>query len=260
MKAIEIENLDVSINSKDILKGINLELGEGKFLGIVGPNGSGKTTLLRAIIGIIRPTSGTVRIFEASPFEAIQKGIFGYLPQSQKIEINFPARAIDVVIMGIYSRLGMLKWPSRQDIDRAEEMLSIMDMAGLENEPFSNLSGGQQQRVSIARALINNPRILILDEPSTGIDVVGQEDFYHLLKGLQKKLNLTIIMVSHDIGAVTSYVDEIACLNKTLHYHGSPMGALNDAVIKQLYGKHVDIMMHTELCEKCERLHSERKH
>ncbi|MDA8215398.1 MAG: ABC transporter ATP-binding protein, partial [Nitrospiraceae bacterium] len=239
---------------------INLELGEGKFLGIVGPNGSGKTTLLRAIIGIIRPTSGTVRIFEASPFEAIQKGIFGYLPQSQKIEINFPARAIDVVIMGIYSRLGMLKWPSRQDIDRAEEMLSIMDMAGLENEPFSNLSGGQQQRVSIARALINNPRILILDEPSTGIDVVGQEDFYHLLKGLQKKLNLTIIMVSHDIGAVTSYVDEIACLNKTLHYHGSPMGALNDAVIKQLYGKHVDIMMHTELCEKCERLHSERKH
>lgn len=260
MKAIEIENLDVSINSKDILKGINLELGEGKFLGIVGPNGSGKTTLLRAIIGIIRPTSGTVRIFEASPFEAIQKGIFGYLPQSQKIEINFPARAIDVVIMGIYSRLGMLKWPSRQDIDRAEEMLSIMDMAGLENEPFSNLSGGQQQRVSIARALINNPRILILDEPSTGIDVVGQEDFYHLLKGLQKKLNLTIIMVSHDIGAVTSYVDEIACLNKTLHYHGSPLGALNDAVIKQLYGKHVDIMMHTELCEKCERLHSARKH
>lgn len=260
MKAIEIENLDVSINSKDILKGINLELGEGKFLGIVGPNGSGKTTLLRAIIGIIRPTSGIVRIFEASPFEAIQKGIFGYLPQSQKIEINFPARAIDVVIMGIYSRLGMLKWPSRQDIDRAEEMLSIMDMAGLENEPFSNLSGGQQQRVSIARALINNPRILILDEPSTGIDVVGQEDFYHLLKGLQKKLNLTIIMVSHDIGAVTSYVDEIACLNKTLHYHGSPLGALNDAVIKQLYGKHVDIMMHTELCEKCERLHSERKH
>ncbi len=260
MKAVEIKDLDVSINSREILKDINLELGEGKFLGIVGPNGSGKTTLLRAIIGIIRPTSGTVRIFEASPFEAIQKGIFGYLPQSQKIEINFPARAIDVVIMGIYSRLGMLKWPSRQDIDRAEEMLSIMDMAGLENEPFSNLSGGQQQRVSIARALINNPRILILDEPSTGIDVVGQEDFYHLLKGLQKKLNLTIIMVSHDIGAVTSYVDEIACLNKTLHYHGSPMGALNDAVIKQLYGKHVDIMMHTELCEKCERLHSERKH
>lgn len=259
MTAVEIKNLDVSINSREILKGINLELGEGKFLGIVGPNGSGKTTLLRTIIGIINPTSGTVRIFGNIPFGAIQKGMFGYLPQSQKIELNFPARAIDVVLMGIYSRLGTFKWPSKQDIDRAKEMLSIMDMAGRENEPFGGLSGGQQQRVSIARALINNPRILILDEPSTGIDVVGQEDFYHLLKGLQKKLNLTIIMVSHDIGTVTSYVDEIACLNKTLHYHGSPLGALNDAVIKQLYGKHVDIMMHTDLCEKCERLHSEQK-
>jgi len=260
MKAVEIKNLRIAINNKEILRDIHLELEEGKFLGIVGPNGSGKTTLLRAIIGIIKPSSGYVKIFGNSPFEAIQNGVFGYLPQGQKIEINFPAMAIDVVLMGIYSRLGMLKWPSKQDIARAKEMLSIMDMAGLENEPFGNLSGGQQQRVSIARALINNPRILILDEPSTGIDVVGQEDFYHLLKGLQKKLNLTIIMVSHDIGAVTSYVDEIACLNKTLHYHGSPLGALNDAVIKQLYGKHVDIMMHTELCEKCERLHSERKH
>jgi zinc transport system ATP-binding protein len=259
MKAVEIENLDVTINGKWILKEINLDLEEGRFLGIVGPNGSGKTTLLRAIIGIIKPSSGSVKIFGTSPLEAIQKGIFGYLPQSQKIEITFPARAIDVVLMGIYPGLGMFKWPSKQDIARAKEMLSIMDVSGLENEPFGNLSGGQQQRVSIARALINNPMILILDEPSTGIDVVGQEDFYHLLKGLQKKLNLTIIMVSHDIGTVTSYVDEIACLNKTLHYHGSPLGALNDSVIKQLYGKHVDIMMHTDLCEKCKRLHSEQR-
>lgn len=259
MNAVEIKNLSVSINSREILRDINLELEEGKFLGIVGPNGSGKTTLLRTIIGIIKPTSGAVRIFGSIPFDAIRNGMFGYLPQSQKIEMNFPARAIDVVLMGIYSRLGIFKWPSKKDTDRAKEMLSIMDMSGLENEPFGDLSGGQQQRVSIARALINNPKILILDEPSTGIDVVGQEDFYHLLKGFQKKLNLTIIMISHDIGTVTSYVDEIACLNKTLHYHGSPLGALNDAVIKQLYGKHVDIMMHTDLCEKCERLHSEQK-
>ncbi len=260
MRAAEIENLTVAINGREILKDINLHLEEGRFLGIVGPNGSGKTTILRAIIGIIKPTSGSVKIFETSPIGAINKNIFGYLPQSQKIEINFPARAIDVVLMGIYSRLGLFRWPSRKDITIAGEMLSMIGMSGYENEPFGNLSGGQQQRVSIARALINNPKLLILDEPSTGIDVVGQEDFYHLLKGLQKKLNLTIIMVSHDIGTVTSYVDEIACLNKILHYHGSPVGALNDAVIKELYGKHVDIMMHTELCEKCERLHSKQRH
>lgn len=259
MKAVEIENLHIVINNREILRNINLNLEEGRFLGIVGPNGSGKTTLLRAIIGIIRPSSGSVKIFGTSPLEAIHKNIFGYLPQSQKIEVNFPARAIDVVLMGIYSRLGIFRWPSKQDIERAREILSMMEMSGLENEHFGDLSGGQQQRVSIARALINNPKILILDEPSTGIDVVGQEDFYHLLKGLQRRLNLTIIMVSHDIGTVTSYVDEIACLNKILHYHGSPIGALSDAVIKKLYGKHVDIMMHTEMCEKCERLHSEQR-
>ncbi|MDI6800486.1 MAG: metal ABC transporter ATP-binding protein [Thermodesulfovibrionales bacterium] len=259
MRAVEIENVGVTINDKEILKEITLSLDEGRFLGIVGPNGSGKTTLLRTVLGIIKPTSGSIKIFGASPDDAIKKNVFGYLPQSQKIELNFPARAIDVVLMGIYAKLGMLRWPDREDIKQAMEMLSIIGMAGYENETLGNLSGGQQQRVSIARALINNPRILILDEPSTGIDVVGQEDFYHLLKGLQRKMNLTIIMVSHDIGTVTSYVDEIACLNKTLHYHGSTVGALNDEVLKNLYGKGIDIMLHTEYCEKCERLHSERK-
>lgn len=259
MTAVEIKNLNVAFNGKDILKDITLDLEEGKFLGIVGPNGSGKTTLLRTIIGIVKPASGSIEIFGMPPAEAVHKRIFGYLPQRQKIEFDFPARAIDVVLMGIYAKLGIFGWPSKKDISTARELLSTMDMAGFENEPFGRLSGGQQQRVSIARALINNPKILILDEPSTGIDVVGQENFYHLLKGLQRKLKLTIIMVSHDIGTVTSYVDEIACLNISFRYHGSPIGALSDAVIEKLYGKHIDIMMHTEQCEKCERLQSEQR-
>ncbi len=260
MNAVETMDLNVTLNGREVLEDINLSLEAGKFMGIVGPNGSGKTTLLKAIIGIIRPASGSVKIFGMPPMEAIHGGIFGYLPQSQKVEVNFPARALDVVLMGTYARLGMFRWPSKKETARAGDILSMMGMAGLENQLFGNLSGGQQQRVSIARALINNPRLLILDEPSTGIDVVGQEDFYHLLKGLQKKMNLTIIMVSHDVGAVTSYVDEIACLNKVLHYHGSPLGALNDTVIKNLYGKSIDIMMHTDQCEKCERLKSGHRH
>ncbi|MBI3592950.1 MAG: ABC transporter ATP-binding protein [Nitrospirae bacterium] len=259
MKAIEAENLEVVINGREILKDITLSLDEGRFLGIVGPNGSGKTTFLKTIIGIIRPSSGSLKVFGYPPLEAINKGIFGYLPQSQNIETTFPARAIDVVLMGTYAQLGMFRWPSKRETGRAGEMLSIMGMSGYENELFGNLSGGQQQRVSIARALINKPRMLILDEPNTGIDVVGQEDFYHLLKGMQRKMNLTILMVSHDTGTVTSYVDEIACLNKTLHYHGNPVGALSDTVIKSLYGKSIDIMVHTDRCEKCERLQSERR-
>jgi zinc transport system ATP-binding protein len=141
-----------------------------------------------------------------------------------------------------------------EDERRAEEMLMTLGMSGHEDHLFGSLSGGQQQRVSIARALVSAPKILILDEPSTGIDVVGQDDFYHLLKGLQKSHNLTIVMVSHDIGAITAYVDEIACLNRTLHYHGSPLGALNDDVLKELYGKSMEIIMHSKMCEKCERL------
>lgn len=259
MKAVEIDHLSVSIGGREVLRDIDLFLEEGTFLGIVGPNAGGKTTLLRAIAGIVRPTAGSVKVFGLQPAEAVKRHLFGYLPQVHKIEPHFPARAIDVVLMGLYGKLGLFRWPSKTDRKAAYEALDVMGMTGFEEEAFGSLSGGQQQRVSIARALMNNPKILILDEPSTGIDVVGQEDFYHLLKGLQRKLGLTIIMVSHDIGAVSSYVDEIACLNKAMNYHGNPVGALSDDVLKKLYGKSVDIMMHAEFCEKCERLHSERR-
>lgn len=254
MKAIEFDRLHFRVDGKDILENINLELEEGKFLGIIGPNGSGKTTLLRILLGILKPSSGQVKVFGESPREAVQKRIFGYLPQSQKSEMNFPARAIDIVLMGLYAQMGPFHFPSREEIERARTMLSLMGMEGFVEEPFGSLSGGEQQRVSIARALIHNPKILVLDEPSTGIDVVGQEDFYHLLRGLQKKYQLTILMVSHDIGAVSSYVDEIACLNKTLHCHGAPSTTLNEEMLKKLYGKGVDFIVHTAQCEKCERL------
>lgn len=161
-------------------------------------------------------------------------------------------------MMGL-PRRGLFRRHSKEDIIRAREILSIMGVEDYEDHPFGSLSGGQQQRVSIARALASNPKILALDEPSTGIDVVGQEDFYHLLRGLQRRFNLTIIMVSHDIGTITTYVDEIACLNRTLHYHGNPLGAFDQDVLKKLYGNKVEIIMHTGLCEKCERLRPEAR-
>ncbi|MCX5906698.1 MAG: metal ABC transporter ATP-binding protein [Deltaproteobacteria bacterium] len=254
MKAIEIEQLCFRVNGKEILDSINLTLDEGKFLGIIGPNGSGKSTLLRILLGILKPSTGGVKIFGQSPEQAVRQGVFGYLPQTQKIEMDFPARAIDVVLLGLYKQMGPFRWASAKGIQRAQGLLTLMGMEDFADQPFGSLSGGEQQRVSIARALIHDPKILILDEPSTGIDVVGQEDFYHLLRGLQKKYSLTIIMVSHDIGTVTSYVDEIACLNKTLHCHGSPSVILNEEVLKTLFGKGVDFIVHTAECEKCERL------
>jgi zinc transport system ATP-binding protein len=130
----------------------------------------------------------------------------------------------------------------------------MMGIEELRNVPFGQLSGGQQQRASIARALAGEPKILILDEPNTGVDVIGQGDFYHLLKGLQKRVSITIVMASHDIGTIPAYVDEIACLNYTFHYQGNPLGALNEPVLTKLYGKNVDILLHTDICDKCERL------
>ena len=255
MKAIEINNLIIKLNGREVLKNINLSLSEGQFIGIVGPNGGGKTTLLRAILGLMKPTSGEIRIFGRPPEEVLKTGcMFGYLPQILKVKPDFPIRVIDVVMMGRYGRVGILRWPGEKDRKKAIEYLSMMGVEELRNVPFGQLSGGQQQRASIARALAGEPKILILDEPNTGIDVIGQGDFYHLLKGLQKRFGITILMASHDIGTITAYVDEIACLNYTFHYHGNPLGALNENVLTELYGKNVDLLLHTDICDKCERL------
>jgi zinc transport system ATP-binding protein len=254
---LECRDLTVVLGGKEVVSGINLTVGEGVFLGIVGPNGSGKTTLLKVLLGLVRPTTGTVKVFGREPQDVLRSGVFGYLPQHFTVDSSFPATALDVVLMGLQGRRGLFRRPSREDRKKAETIIGTMGMGGHEDQIFGALSGGQQQRVSIARALISDPKILILDEPSTGIDVVGQEDFYHLLKGIQKRQNLNIIMVSHDIGVITAYVDEIACLNRTLHYQGNPLGAFNDEVLKGLYGKSMEILMHDHLCDRCERLHPE---
>jgi zinc transport system ATP-binding protein len=254
-RAVEIENLSVVIKGKQVLRDIHFSLEEGIFLGIVGPNGGGKTTLIRTILGLIKTTSGRISVFGRDPGSLLRgDGVFGYLPQQQNIDPNFPATALDIALMGRYRAAGVFRWPGKRDREKAVNALSVMGVEDLKDSQYSQLSGGQQQRISIARALTGDPRMLILDEPSTGIDVVGQEDFYHLLKGLQKKMNLTILMVSHDIGTVTTYVDEIACLNINLYYHGNPLGALNEKVLTSLYGKNVDVLMHTDVCDKCERL------
>ncbi len=257
MKAIDINNLTVKLNNREVLTNITMSLDEGRFLGIVGPNGGGKTTFLRVVLGLVKPASGEIRIFGKLPEEILKTGsIFGYLPQTFKVSPDFPVRVIDVVMMGRYGRAGMLRWLKEKDKRKAMEYLSVMGIEKLKDVQFGELSGGQQQRASIARALAGEPRILLLDEPSTGIDVIGQGDFYHLMKGLQKRFNLTILMVSHDIGTIPAYIDEIACLNYTLHYHGNPVGALNETVLTTLYGKNIDVLQHTDICEKCERLRS----
>jgi len=253
--AIDIRNLSLVYNGREVLKDLSLFLEKGRFLGIVGPNGGGKTSLLKIILGLIKPSYGSVHIFGKSPLGLTRSGkVFGYLPQINAGERNFPLRVIDVVMMGLYGQIGLFRWPGKKDRLEARKCLEMMGISDLETASFETLSGGQQQRVSIARALAGGPEILVLDEPSTAIDVVGQEDFYHLLKGLQKRLGLTIVMVSHDVGSISSYIDEIACLNQSLHFHGNPLGVFSEEVIAKLYGKSVDLLLHSGVCDKCERL------
>ncbi len=251
---MRIRGLGVTLNGLDVLRDIDLDVSEGEFLGIVGPNGGGKTTLLKVILGLVVPSSGTIEIFGGPPDEIVRSGGFGYLPQHAHIDPRYPARALDVVLMGLYKGPRPFRGFSKADRTRAEEALETLGAAHLSRRPYGTLSGGQRQRLDMARALVGQPRVILLDEPSTGVDAVGQEDFYHLLQGLKRKRQLSIVMVSHDIGVVSAYVDRMACLNRTLHYHGSPVGALDHDVLEALYGKSVDLLQHSPACEACERL------
>lgn len=251
LSTVELKNVFYSVDGKTILKNISLTIEGGSFLGIVGPNGGGKTTLLKIILGLIKPVSGTVMILGKKPEEVRGTGLIGYLPQNLMAGKNFPATAMDVVLMGTYKK-GKIFY-SDEDKENAIDILKTMSMFEKKDKLYGSLSGGEQQRVCVAQALVSRPSLLVLDEPSTGIDVVGQEDFYLLLKELKAKLQLTVIIVSHDIGVISSYVDNFACLNTTIHYHGKAKGVDLEELMHGLYEKKIDIIKHHNHCEECER-------
>ncbi len=237
-----------------VLRNVSLSCPAGSIFGIVGPNGAGKTTLIKIILGLIVPDRGEVLVLGRPPQKlGKDRSRIGYLPQISLAHRDFPVTAIDVVLMGRYSALGFFRRPGAADRARALEILELVGMADRANSPFGTLSGGQQQRVGIARALVGDPRLLLLDEPSTGIDTVGQESFYRLLEDLRNRLGLAVIMVSHDIGVVTAHTDHIACLNRTIHYHGKPDGCLDREILERTYGsKGLQVVVHDSQCPTCE--------
>lgn len=249
--AISLNNVWVKYNSHVVLKEINLTVDKKEIITIVGPNGSGKTTLLRTIMGFKETSKGTVRILQQKPKKALRNGIFGYLPQNENLDKSFPVDVFDVVAMSRFSQKGFLERLTETDKNIIHESLEKVEMKPQIHTHFGNLSGGQQQRVLIARALASNPKILILDEPSTGLDAVAQDRFYQLLVKIRDHEKLTIIMVSHDIGAVSSIVDKVACLNKRIHFHGSPEGCLDQENVEKVFGKNVNFLLHDKNCETC---------
>ncbi len=203
-----------------VLEDLTLAVPKQTFLGIIGPNGGGKTTLLRLILGELEPTRGRVEVFgrPASRLGRLRSRI-GYLPQRTRVPRRFPATVIEVVLMGLFPRIGLGRRVGRWAREKAMQMLELVGMGELADSPVGNLSGGQQQRVFIARALVSEPELLLLDEPTAGVDTGGQEAFFELLARLRDELGLTIVMVTHDLLQIGKYADALACLCRTIHWH-----------------------------------------
>lgn len=216
MNAVEIQNLNLKYNDLNVLKDINITIKDKEFIAIVGPNGGGKTTLIKIILGLIKPSSGEVKVYGKT--SSYKKNIIGYVPQFTKFEKDFPIDVIDVVLMGRlkYGRKVFQKY-SKKDIYIAENIMKYLGIYELKDRQIGQLSGGQMQKVLIARALCMEPKLLLLDEPTASIDIKSKDNIYSLLKYLNK--DITIVIVTHDTGAIFSYTDKVFYLNKTLYNH-----------------------------------------
>jgi ABC-type Mn2+/Zn2+ transport system ATPase subunit len=221
------------------LKDISLDISEGEFVGIIGPNGSGKTTLCRAVLGLMPPLAGSVQIFDCACEElrCHHRARIGYLPQKGTVERNFPITVLEAVMMGRYGALGLFRRPTKKDRELALEALGNVGMLDHQDSALGQLSGGQQQRVFIARALAQQPQVLLLDEPTTGIDITTQHSVLDLIRRLHTDLKLTVLLVTHDINMIRPLVDRLVLLKTTLFAAGPPEQVLRPEILRQVYGK-----------------------
>lgn len=244
---IDIHSLNFSYGSVPTLSGIDLQVGEGEFLGIVGPNAGGKSTLLKLILGLLRPQSGSIRVLNRSVRAASR--LLGYVPQYPSFPRDFPITVEQVVQLG---RLGLWQggswwktlWPGRMsgaDRDAVHHALAEVEARDIAKRQIGSLSGGQLQRVLLARALVSEPRILILDEPTANIDQRLEGEIFDLLKVLNARM--TVLVVSHDVAFISRYVSRVACVNRTLVCHRTD--AVDGAVIQELYGESVRLIAHS---------------
>jgi len=221
------------------LKDITLEIAEGEFVGIIGPNGSGKTTLCKAVLGLMRPLEGSLQIFDCSCEElrCHHRARIGYLPQKGRLDQNFPITVLEAVMMGRYGALGLFRRPAKQDRQIALQALANVGMQDHHDTALGHLSSGQQQRVLIARALAQQPQVLLLDEPTTGIDITTQHSVLDLVRRLHRDLGLTVLLVTHDINMIRPQVDRMVLLKTRLFAAGAPEAVLKLDILQQVYGK-----------------------
>ncbi len=240
---IEVNDISFSYNKEKVLKNITLGIHQGDYLCLVGPNGAGKTTLLKIMLGLLSSETGSVKLFnqDIKDFKDWQR--IGYVPQkATSFDINFPATVKEVVLMGRYAHAGLFHRMTEKDLELVKKSLEQVEMWEYRDRLIGDLSGGQQQRVFIARALVTEPEIIFLDEPTAGVDEKTQNEFYALLKKLNQEFSLTLVLISHDIERITKEVMHIACIDKTLVCHTSPEEYLKDSHSLDISGQPVKII------------------
>ena len=227
-----------------MLEDVSLDVHQGEFLGVIGPNGGGKTTLLRILLGLETGYTGSVKVFGETPHESHRwRPLTGVVPQSRVIPPHFPVLARDVVEMGTQVR-GAPSMSKGERRRRVDEALAFVEATAYADKPLWQLSGGQKQRIFVARALALKPQLLLLDEPTVGVDARGQDLLLQWIVNWRKQNHMTVVLVSHDIGVIAPLADTLACLNVRVHYHGQP-DRLTGEAIEQAYGCPAEVLFHS---------------
>lgn len=230
---VTFDHATLGYGRRVVLTDITFDIPEGDFLGLVGPNGSGKTTIVRTILGTLEPLGGSVTRDPALRF--------GYVPQRDQVDYSFPLKVLDVVMMGRYDRIGLGRRPTAEDRERAREALGHVGIAHLADRRLADLSGGQKQRTLIARALVGEPTVLVLDEPTNGMDLVATTQILGLVRELHDRDALTVLMVSHALNEVANYVDRIALVVEGGFRIGTTDEIMTEEALTQMYGIPVEV-------------------
>ncbi len=241
---IKFDEVWFSYDTEPVVRDINFSIGPGEFAAILGPNGSGKTTLMKLALGLLKPSSGRVLLF-GQPADSFRDwSRVGYVPQRiGATETRFPATVREIVGFGSYSGFNPFSFLNKSDSSLVDDAMELAGIEQLANRRVSDISLGQQQRMLIARSLVRRPDLMVMDEPVAGVDAAGEEQFHSMLSRLNKELRMTIVIVSHDIGAVMREATTCACVNRDIVFHG-PVHQLDAGALSDLYGFPVDVLMH----------------